>query len=359
MVELAQELVERIIDECWSLVGSREKSMKYHHFSMVSLDRRKLRSFVKLMESSPLPLLSFIRNLSLSLVEGTVPEAALLARIHPCPNLTRIGIFVVGNWRGPLLVSWLDSNQSLHAHLRAWHDESPTLSCLDLKVYTYTTPTIPLRTITNIISCVPGIKSLRMVGFVISASTDTNPSFTLPRLETLDLHVSKRADLFFSWMQTLPTLPALKSLKFLTPLIKNVEWAVVVPYFERAGEGLQSLELCEVSPENLLKFKKQIWRYTPNLRNIEFSIRDPSKLVKFLMILPASLRWNTIDIEFTAHGEGILWRNLDTALADPRFLHLTRFTLKLRDFDIPGGKPMITSETKFRLPLASARGILD
>ncbi|KAJ7621809.1 hypothetical protein B0H17DRAFT_1219303 [Mycena rosella] len=136
MDELAQELVDHIIDDYYALADRTERAMescglvskrwlrrsRYHLFSRVTLSTGNLRTFVDLIEMSPLELLPLIRQLKFEYV-GSVLDDTLLARLHRCSNLTSIEIYIFGGTAGTV-EAWLDSQQT---HLRSWSRNSGSL----------------------------------------------------------------------------------------------------------------------------------------------------------------------------------------------------------------------------------------
>ncbi|KAJ7474044.1 hypothetical protein FB451DRAFT_1247708 [Mycena latifolia] len=358
MGELAPELADHIIDCCdienenamksCGLVGRKWlRRSRYHLFSQVSLNAKNLGSFVDLVESSSLPILSFIRHLELEYC-GSPLETILLGRLHRCPSLTRIDIRVVDASEAAV---WLNSFSALHTHLQSWNDNSDSISHLDLRFGSFIE--LPLRTILNIVSCIPCIEQLGIYGpSRLSKYTDVLPSFAPSLLAHLDLHGLHQGGQIFSWLLSLPILPTLKSLGF-TGSVQSDDINSIEAYLQRTGNEIETLDI-EIRGKwaDAVFFQRRIFPYTTKLRNFVFTCPSPSALLHTLALLPASEYWNIIDVTVYDPEDGDLqWMSLDTALADPSFRTLRGFSLK-------STRNMITPQTKVLMPLANARGIL-
>jgi hypothetical protein len=252
MDDLAPELLDKIID-VWVLADTHGNAMKscalvcrrwlprsrWHLFSKVSLTATTLASFVDLVESSSFPILSCIQHLELEHT-SSVPDTKLLARLHNCPNLTHIGLYVTT----AAAAVWLASHDALHSHLRAWgHHSLTSISRLDLRFGSINE--ITLATIIEVLSCVPRIETLGIYGMCRlgkDSGSGVRGGFVPSRLAHLDLRGLHRSSLFFSWLLSLPVLPKLTSLAFVGS-VSSDDLTTIEEYFRRAGDGLESLDM--------------------------------------------------------------------------------------------------------------------
>ncbi|KAJ7160541.1 hypothetical protein C8R43DRAFT_341010 [Mycena crocata] len=247
----AQELVEQVIDCCtdpnamkaWGLVCKRWlHRTRYHLFSKVSLSKENLPFFVDLVEASPLPILSFIHELTLC-YNGSPPDAALLERLYACSNLESIWIETpLSVEDSQLVLDWLNSEESLRRHMRAWGNSS-SISSLNLDVQGVAW--IPLQTIVDIISCVPTIDGLVMC-LHNEAGIDSDavePSAFPLALKSLTL-VGDGTDPFLSWLLSLSVSPRLDHL-----ILDGIpaDFNSLATYFQRAGHELKILRVVFLS----------------------------------------------------------------------------------------------------------------
>ncbi|KAJ7441145.1 hypothetical protein FB451DRAFT_1441614 [Mycena latifolia] len=311
-----------------------------HLFSSICVDADNLGDFFDIIDSSALPLLSFVHQLRLRYV-GRPFDAAQLARMHRCPNLAGIrigysGIFAKG--------SWVDSHASSSLIFLA-------------------KPALPMRVVLVFMVCVPSIETPSIWGptrLVEDTNPDASTSSAPPRLAHLELRVHKRGSLFFSWLLSLPDLPLLKSLTFVGKLQGEQEKKIVEEYFQRAGTHVEFLDIDIIARwevEDDVAIRKSLFQYTPNLQNVLFGCADPSQIRNILAILPASEYWHKIVVAVNdsdvRHGEQ--WIALDGMLAEPRFRALKVLSV----IDRKGHyRSAFRPEVISLMPLATARGIL-
>ncbi|KAJ7474045.1 hypothetical protein FB451DRAFT_1247710, partial [Mycena latifolia] len=367
MDELAQELVDRVIDDYYTLADNAMEAMgscghvckrwlprsRYYVFSNVMIGAKNLRTFIDVVAGSSLPILSFIRHLELQ-YDGNSLDTLLLARLHQCPNLGSIDILITGG-SDSAVVAWLDSREALHTHLQSWSENSISLSRLDVNFSLRKMLELSLGTIINVISCVPTIETLGLRNiYGLSEYAPAQLSFAPSRLAHLDLQVYQRGSVFFSWLLSLPVLPILKSVTFVGH-VETHDIPTIVAYFQRAGDKLESLALTDFSASpDTLALPRGITKYTTNLRNLTFIAEIPVEILDTLHFLPASRYWEAIDARLVLQLDDIPWGILDAVLADPRFRTLQQF----RIISAVDHVPVLTSETKLLMPLANARGIL-
>jgi hypothetical protein len=109
-------------------------------------------------------------------------------------------------------VEWLDSDEDLHTHLRAWSANSE-VSVLSLELRLGQLRNFPLRTLNSVMSCVPSLQSLRIYELASTSNEPAAmPSFP-PRLTLLCLKTAAGGDAFY-WLLCDPVILTLKSLEF-------------------------------------------------------------------------------------------------------------------------------------------------
>ncbi|KAJ7861040.1 hypothetical protein B0H13DRAFT_1900670 [Mycena leptocephala] len=146
------------------------------------LNTRNLQSFVDVVESFSSPILTFIQHLKF---KYGILDTEALARLHPCPNLATIEIA----W-GPYKGKWSGPYTALKTNLRSWNDEgSSSLSRLVLDFAGDSPPLLPLETVTEVISCAPGIATLeiRRIHIVLAFAKNFTPPAPPSGLEDLIL----------------------------------------------------------------------------------------------------------------------------------------------------------------------------
>jgi hypothetical protein len=268
MHDLAQELVDHIIDcvfYCWNNEDDPGAAMKscgavckrwlrrsrYHFFSEVYLTCKNLRSFVDAVDTSALPLLSFVRHLTLE-YRDRPPNTTLLNSIHQCPNLSGIAIHIPyvyydsRNRATAMTLDWLGSEELL-THLRSWSTNSPSISTFELK----SSPPmrLPHRTFINLMSCFPSIGSLVLEDAAPWAETIPPNSFTPLRLTSVSLDYSSRdlavcTSFLFAWLLSLPVVPNMTALKLrVDGCADGDDWAPIAAYIRETGEGIECLDL--------------------------------------------------------------------------------------------------------------------
>ncbi|KAJ7474078.1 hypothetical protein FB451DRAFT_1466592 [Mycena latifolia] len=353
---LAQELVEHFID-CWNVVDKDAMSScglvckrwlprsRYHLFSDVSLNTDNLRSFADLVDSSSLPILSYIRHLIL-VFRGSPLDTTHLARLHPCQNLTSIEIFLPFMFiQADKMLRWLSSEESLRTHLRSWHDQSVCFSS-----WRFNTPAflhLPLHAITDIISCVPGIKTLGINSISVSTVSEGTSNCAHPsRLDHLGLSLESGGILtVFSWLLSLPAIPILKSLTLhqIGGFGDNFDedWTPITAYSQQVGDALQPLQIGFLDAEGQFLF--------------------PTSIIDLILLLRTSHSWNAIHVWMNPVADGAeLWSKLDTALAGPHFRTLKWFSIEFlsKQLSAPQYAPSRIPQSRLLMPLANARGIL-
>jgi hypothetical protein len=254
MRELAQELIDEIIDHCYGGPGGAAAvntcglvckrwlpRSRSHLFSRVILDADNLPPFIDLVDSSSSPILSFIRHLTLRFVRKPLSDE-LLSRIHCCPNLTGVEACIV-ELPPPRGEDGLPQfYRALLNHLPRWASNSPSLAHFDFKVAGGLLEHITFGKIIDIVACIPSMEYLGIHGGLLYISPGSTPrDHSLPsRWHTLDMNI-RNVDVFLSSLPSLPAIPALRSLTFGKSYSDNMDH--VDEFLQRAGGELESLSL--------------------------------------------------------------------------------------------------------------------
>lgn len=145
MRDFPQELVENVIDRWTHKDAGGTDAMKvcslvckrwlprsrFHLFSRVTLDADNFLSFIDIVDSNSLPILSFIQHLKLRFA-GRPFDEAFLGRIHQCPNLRGIEVNISGMSANP------EHNthfyQALQTHLPLLASNSASFSCFEFRL---------------------------------------------------------------------------------------------------------------------------------------------------------------------------------------------------------------------------------
>ncbi|KAJ7250168.1 hypothetical protein B0H12DRAFT_1219766 [Mycena haematopus] len=370
MRDFAQELVDDVIDS-WALVDlDSADSMKvcglvckrwlprsrFHLFSQVALDADNLRSFVDIIDSSSLPILSFIQHFQLRFM-GKPLDEALLDQIHGCPNLTSIEIWISKMALNP------DDNagfyRSLQAHLPLLASNSASLSRLDFKLPHKPSSGIPVGAIVDIIGCIPSVEFVTVYGVYsyIIPDAEFSQRESLPELHPLQMHTLEirsyqGVQLLTSSLLSQHILPNLRSLTLRAGLDP------IEDFIQRVGSQLESLTLSFLEAPHSVPTIGRFVRYTTRLRKLQVFLLDPSPILNILSVLPP-YDWDTISFVLINKDPRtvIHWDDIDRALTDARFHTLRRFRLN-RITSIADPTPVFIADTKLSMPLANKRGIL-
>ncbi|KAJ6454334.1 hypothetical protein C8R45DRAFT_944595 [Mycena sanguinolenta] len=324
-----------------------------HLFSTICIDADNLGELVDIVASSPWPILSFVRYIRLRYVRDF--NAAKLAQIHHCPNLSTLNIGYSG-WSGE--ENWLGAQESFQSHIRAWSKYSQVgLSCLEINS---PVANFPMGVVLDLLACIPGVDNLAIWGAARLLPQTPRNLLTQPappHLTHVVLDVHEPGFAFISWMCSCPGVPPLKSLQFSAMLDNAKDEEVLEEYFKSFGYELESISiyLFGLTWEGQVAFHKRILRYTPRLKNIAFRCQYLFNILEMIAIMPESLEWDAIDVgvnDFASSDEK--WIDLDRALAAPKFIKLRRFSVNNERTCVPP----FTDEVRKLMPLATAHGIL-
>ncbi|KAJ6459648.1 hypothetical protein C8R45DRAFT_1030620 [Mycena sanguinolenta] len=370
MRDFAQELVDYVI-EFWvradlddaepmkvcGLVCKRWlPRSRCHLFSRVTLGAPNLRSFVDIIDSTSLPILSYIQHLTFRFA-GKPLEPALLGRIHDCLNLTGIEI-----WISEMALNRADNEQFytvLQAHLPLLASTSPSLSRFDFRLPHKPTSGLPVGSIVDIIGCVPSVEFVTVHGvysYIIPdsqlARRESSPHLRPLQMHTLEIRSYQGVQLLTTSLLSRHVLPNLRSLTLRAGLDP------IEDFIQRVGGQLESLTLSFLEAPHSVPTIGRFLRYTTKLRELQVFLLEASPILNILSVLPA-YDWDKISFVLINKNPRtvIHWGGIDRALTDVRFHSLRRFLLH-RITNIADPTPVMITETKESMPLANKRGIL-
>ncbi|KAJ7939200.1 hypothetical protein B0H13DRAFT_2300952 [Mycena leptocephala] len=369
MRDFAQELIDKVMNDCSAGPGGAAAlkacglvckrwlpRSRYHVFSRIILDADNLPLFIDIVDSSSLPILSFVQHLTLSYIRPL--DDALLAKTYCCPNLKGVDARLSDPVDGAIDQFY----PSLKVHIPFWAANSPLFSRLDL---TYKGQYIELDVVTilDITSFIPSLEYLAISGCYILCHDSALPTAhsLSPRWHTLEMNVLGADVLLRSLL--LPTPPALRSLKFGPNSM--VDMGMLQQFCSRAGGELDFLGIgFRNGFKEEVETVDRLVRSAPKLRNLQVSILRVTPVLRILSVLPA-YAWNTITLVLWDLGSPDIppWAAIDLALANPRLRALKLFSfhkvaLNRSASDTYDTVSMITPETRCLMPLADARGIL-
>ncbi|KAJ7611297.1 hypothetical protein FB45DRAFT_321560 [Roridomyces roridus] len=356
--ELAQELVDCIIDFCqmadrkrigsYGLVCKRWlPRSRYHLFTTVYLDSFSLADYIRLVDGSTLPILSFTQHLHL--LTGRAPlDEWLLHRLNPSTSLTSVSITVdvYRSSPGQGITDQLKYLDSLATHLRRLAAAPIKKLALDLSV----TTEIPLSTLGGLVSCVPTVKTLSITTNSAFLRTTAAGVLDLARLHELEIDAPECGARFLAWANTLPSLRVMKVRGWLN----EGQDAPIKTFFARVGAGLEALELgiTALAWEAVRTHYQDILVHCTALRHLTLKCDYPAQTLDLLPFLPApedAGEGLALTIVVSAHGAQDHWARIDAALVDAD-VRISRFTVR----SVFGAE--LSSKT--RMPLAARRGIL-
>ncbi|KAJ6605267.1 hypothetical protein DFH09DRAFT_1067547 [Mycena vulgaris] len=196
-------------------------------------------------------------------------------------------------------------------------------------------------------------------------ATDAHPALFPPSITRLELGSNyNRSASFFTYLLSLPVLPTFTSLKLDISLKDHEDWSPIAEYIERAGEGLQSLEILvwnranyssTLTARDVTYFQQRVFAHTPMLQHLTVDATSLSDLLQTLSLLPVMASLTTITVVTIELYEDFICPALDAELADPRFSTLRRFSFLHDNVLIEPLPPLM----KALMPLANERGILD
>ncbi|KAJ7691300.1 hypothetical protein B0H17DRAFT_565256 [Mycena rosella] len=291
---------------------------RFHLFSQLHLREYDLHSFVNVVDASSLPILDFIRHLTLNF-DRSMFDDALLTRIHRCPNLTRVEAKLYDGLRVTE-----SAGHCLFTHLPLWASNAPSLSRLDLAFIGR--DSIRTDVILDIASCIPSLEYLGIYGPSTKIEFDAaSPSLPLPvALRTLDISLNSGIARLLSQLLARPRVPHLESLS-----VEERQRATddlhgaLESYMHDAGDRLESLTLPVHSPQRAELSRALL--LVPKLRHLVLHIPNPSCASLVLLAVPISALDTLSLCSRAGQWDPLPWGALDQALAHPHFDALRRF----------------------------------
>ncbi|KAF8152853.1 hypothetical protein K438DRAFT_1863947, partial [Mycena galopus ATCC 62051] len=334
---------------------------RFHLFSRVVLDAKNLPSFIDIIDANSLPsksihILSFIQHLQLRFA-GRPLDAVLLDRIHDCPNLIGIEIWISDMSPNP--ENNIQFYRSLQTHLPLLASSSASFSRFDFRLPRNPISGIPVGAIVDIIGSIPSVESVTVHGvysYIIPdaefAQRESLPYLRPLHMHTLEIRSYQGVQLLTSAILSQHILPNLRSLTLRAGLDPIEE------FIQRVGAQLESLTLSFLEAPHSVPTIGRFIRYTTQLRELQVFLLEPSPILNILSVLPA-YDWDTISFVLINEDPRtvIHWGSIDKALADERFRTLRRFLLN-RITGVADATPILIPETKMSMPLASTRGII-
>ncbi|KAJ7611291.1 hypothetical protein FB45DRAFT_1037623 [Roridomyces roridus] len=315
--ELAQELIDRIIDFCqmadrkrigsYGLVCKRWlPRSRYHLFATVYLDSFSLADYIRLVDGSTLPILSFTQHLHL--FTGRAPlDEWLLHRLNPSTSLTSVSITVdvYRSSPGQGITDQLKYLDSLATHLRRLAVAPIQKLALDLAV----TTEIPLSTLGGLVSCVPTVETLSITTNSAFLRTPAAGVLDLARLHELEIDAPNVR----GWLNEGQDAP-------------------IKAFFARIGAKLEALELgiTALAWEAVRAHYQDILAHCTALRRLTLKCDYPAQTLDLLPFLPSpedAGEGLALTIVASAHGAQDHWARIDAALVDAD-VRISRFTVR-------------------------------
>ncbi|KAJ6501779.1 hypothetical protein DFH09DRAFT_298370 [Mycena vulgaris] len=362
MPQLPQELVDRFIDDlgsdraalktCGLVCREWAPRSRFHLFSEVKLQVGILRSrsaetFLCLVDTSSFDILAVIRRLSLSYADRDSLAKEHLLRFVPCSQLTDLSLDLP---RDDALTD--EILLSLHPQLALVGHNFSSLSSFSLNFGHLSLPGL-----LEVLACLPTLETLWIGGFDLEIG-ETPAAFALfpQRLHSLDMRIFRGAEHFFRHLISLPTTPLLRSLRLDTGKMENYSDAPVAVYLQRAGHALVSLDLKITRWSGSGPFERVALESCTTLRHLTLFLDDVwQPLTHPIDLLSAVASNELLTINLTLHTAKFDTQALDAVIARPRFRNLRSFLF----YDGSESGTLFTPDVRARMPLASARGILQ
>ncbi|KAJ7159081.1 hypothetical protein C8R43DRAFT_994894 [Mycena crocata] len=370
MQNFPQELIDLVIDhlpltafktiEACCLVSRRwlprARFRIYSDVDQVFFGGDSLRAWLARIDSSP-EILSLVSRIQLDFVNPPFDEGDLTQLRH-CTNLDSLSLEAAKKGATVLLAQF-------HAFIQTDLPQITSLSYFQVLSH----DDISLRTIIDVLSCLPALETFRIGGWGASILPATpHLSVSLPqRLHTLEIILGYGCNTspFFAWLMSLPVVPKMKSLTF-EAHIEEVDGPEMA-YVQHTGSELEFLKLEVSSATRLVTevFHRGVLQHSINIRHLETYLDEDSQVPVFLSMIQSpgletihivvAFPWDT---EVPAVSISVSWGLIDQALAHPRFSALQWFSFERDDGPNSDAFSLLTLETMLQMPLAHARGIL-
>ncbi|KAJ7117488.1 hypothetical protein C8R44DRAFT_983023 [Mycena epipterygia] len=306
-------------------------SSRYHLFAEVTLNDRTMRSFLRVLQTSPLPIPTFIRSLYLSFTGSSSVQS--LGEIGPLPQVTHLRITMkdpVYTRNYALLTNSFANIYSLE--LERCH--------------------LQLESVLETVSSFPLLESLGLHRVTLSFDPLASAGYQFPpRWRTLTLDLPKdMMELFFQQILGLDTIPDFTSLSVYR--MYPTEESSFGKYLSHVGNGLQYLLVqsdAQTHPDPTALC------YSTGLRHLDVVFRTDLNIPSTVFRILRCIRSNSLaTVNLIDNGaNGIVlheWEQLDWALADDQFANLHTVTIKSISSMLP--------QLPQHMPLSVGRGIL-
>ncbi|KAJ7447595.1 hypothetical protein B0H11DRAFT_2082724 [Mycena galericulata] len=316
----------------------------FHVFSTVVLDGGdRIRSFVKILETSSLDLLASIENLHLSYRREDNSDTfdpmneQDMAKLNRFPNLVYLSLDAPPASDASNFKYFRDT--FVRTQLPLWRFIAPRVLRLKLNF------TPPMKT---------SLLVLKLVAASIGLPT-TNWSSLPPGVHTLELLTMSGMEAIFSWLNSHRILPMLKRLMISPqPTPQGSGWGPhFQQYCQRAGSGVESLFVWGSGRVGEQHFA-QLLSHLSSLRHMRLDNEVADRVPTILGMLRSS---SLQTIRLSGLSGSVPYSSIDAALSQPRFRVLKSFSLEEK-YTTEAPVNFITPETRALMPLADARGIL-
>ncbi|KAJ6494151.1 hypothetical protein DFH09DRAFT_1337816 [Mycena vulgaris] len=216
-------------------IAAADISSPTSHFPNFNTSRTAVQRFMKLVDGSLVPILSFVQSLDMHFVRGGFADEHV-ARLQNCAALTNLCIYAPGRYL--TFARWLGTN------IPRFGAACPSLAHFELVGLG---DNMPLRVIVDVLLALPALTHLRICGgdseYGVLGDETVLVTEAFPRhLHTLDVSLHRGMDLFFQWLLSHEKIPVFTSLK----LGGRANGASIEPidaYFQLFGPKIESLSL--------------------------------------------------------------------------------------------------------------------
>ncbi|KAJ7460041.1 hypothetical protein B0H11DRAFT_2286213 [Mycena galericulata] len=205
--------------------------------------------FMDLMDFSPSNILTTVRHLQLSYGdEQSIPKAHLL-RFPSCPQLLDLSIGLPRNSSEDVISDrrgsgdpWraLDVIEAIREQLAVVGGKFPSLSSL---VFRFHHSSIRAAALFDVVACFPTLENLSLGGDDVVTDGTRSLGLFPARLNTIDMHILRGAELLFEHLNSLPVLPLLRWMGLDNDGMELHGDTPIILYLKRAGYALQEFDI--------------------------------------------------------------------------------------------------------------------
>ncbi|KAJ7464521.1 hypothetical protein FB451DRAFT_1403192 [Mycena latifolia] len=309
---------------------------RYHFFAQVFLDDRNMKPFLRMVETSPFSIPSFIRSIALHFRRGDRSLDQGLRLLGPLPQVTTLRIFM------PHAV--FASNSALFAASFAY------LSTLVFRGYEYS-PHNFLSAVTSF----PLLTSLRLESVTFSDEPVSSALQFPPHCRSLTLYLTMTdIERWFRAFLSLDTIPVVSSLTVRGMFTS--EDSFFGRYLRHIGDGMHHLRFEFDLYTVPTRIAPTCLRYSSGLRNLELAYHGDWDLPEGILGILSHLQ--TTRLAVVTIIDNVItkisrdeWPPIDQALADERFSNLESFTVQT-------ARPYVREYVLALMSLSQSRGIL-